>query len=146
MLKASSSTFQSPLQRACAALAHLDSVESSCEPIKGEARAVIAPDVGTHFLYEDRVHRVTGWIEEAPQQVPPWLSRAMDAASTSGPPTVRRWTTRERATHVAGSGIRGCVAKVGEVVVVGRVNWTEEAIAAERDFAKSLAVQGRSLG
>ena len=146
MFKASSTTPQSALQRACAALAHLDTVGAIRESTESDASAAMAPDVGTHFLYEDRVHRVTGWIEEAPQQLPPWLSRAMDAASASGPPTVRRWTTRERATHVAGSGILGCVAKVGDVIVVGRVNWTEEAIAAERDFAKSLAVQGRSLG
>ena len=87
-----------------------------------------APDIGTVFTYHDRRYMVQSWLKVAPPpQIPDdaddlmrELFEEMDAeAEAEGTKTVRMmWCSREEATHVAGRGVGGCIAPIGEITVV----------------------------
>lgn len=106
----------------------LDLLEIEREHIVLEAPKQLAPDVGECFEYDphgeiamgwDRTYRVKGWMRREGKR--------------------RIFCTREEATHVVGAGVCGVIARVDGLKMIGRVDWTEELLTAERERANSKA-------
>ena len=105
----------------------------------------LAPDVGTIFDYHGSRYRVDGWLKErnppAPSRDP--VSQMINdilyqSQQEIGPKKQKlRWCFRKDATHVAGSGVAGCVAPIEDIKVVGRVKWSE------KDFDEARAQANR---
>lgn len=38
------------------------------------------------------------------------------------------WCAKEEATHVTGTGVAGCIEKISDIEVTGRVSWSEDMI------------------
>lgn len=124
----------------------------------------IAPDVGAIFEYGRNgmntgpgSYRVTGWLRQRVQRADALdmaLSGALPdeyggraalvvagfAREISGDklPSMEN-CLRQCATHVAGYGVAGCIAPVGEIIVTGKVDWPGSVIAQARDRAVHLA-------
>lgn len=78
----------------------------------------------------DRKWRVSGWlkaVELEKLKTGDFLKDVLleQAAEELGNGYVLVWCERHEATHVTGSGVAGCLLPIGEVEVVGRVNWSE---------------------
>lgn len=90
----------------------------------------------------DRKWRVTGWIKAVPLEdvlTNNFITNLLleQAAEQSGHPDhVMIWCHKHEATHVTGSGVAGCMLRIEEVAVVGRVEWSEDQI---RDAVESHA-------
>ena len=51
------------------------------------------------------------------------------------------WCAKEEATHVTGAGVAGCIEKLSDIEVTGRVPWTEEMIQSEVEQHERLIGQ-----
>lgn len=69
-----------------------------------------------------------------------WLSAILfDGCQRCGPEEERmQWCLPEEATHVSLAGVCGTIARIGEVKVVGMVQWSERMLQEERDHARRL--------
>ncbi len=41
------------------------------------------------------------------------------------------WCAKREATHVTGAGVAGCIEKISDIEITGRVSWDEETIQRE---------------
>lgn len=41
---------------------------------------------------------------------------------------IMMWCAKEEATHVTGAGVAGCMEKLSDIEITGRVSWSEEMI------------------
>lgn len=57
-----------------------------------------------------------------------------------------RYCLREEATHVAGSGVCGCLAEIAYIRVTGRVDWSDETLRDAEAVAVALGHSGRIVG
>ncbi|OJW42431.1 MAG: hypothetical protein BGO50_01480 [Rhodanobacter sp. 67-28] len=115
--------------------------------IPGAARErSLAPSIGDLFEYRGGSYRCNAWLcpAEQPKPDPSW-SAAIDALlfeTAFQREGVRfRYCLREEATHVAGSGVCGCIAEIGRIQVTGRVDWSETVL---RDAEAAAVALGRS--
>jgi hypothetical protein len=93
------------------------------------------PDVAETF--EDGEHpfrhrfRVSSWLKRAKRQ----YGMAQDV----GPDRCKLvFCLRDSAEYIGGSGVCGIIRRVEDVVVIGRVSWSEEAIEEARRDAMRL--------
>jgi hypothetical protein len=100
-------------------------------------------------------YRVTGWMRRRPAPPPPRDEqeslvrqmlgelRAKDPAlgpRGAGPDNVPlEFCLPEQAEYVCGAGVGGCIVRVSEVTVDGRVPWPAGHLAAARESALKLA-------
>jgi hypothetical protein len=105
------------------------------------------------FEHEGETFRVNGWLKRmAPPELPAdQRSLFVDGLHELlyenqrrlGPDRVRLvFCLREEAEYVSASGIAGCIVRVRDVVVSGRVPWAEDVIDRQRRIA--LAVIGHT--
>jgi hypothetical protein len=134
---------------------------------QAEAEAAFAvlrgvPDVGDTFKHTDRwghvsSYRVESWLRRRPPRKPndgPDEQTRLDEQILSelraegkippprgaGPDDVPlEWFRREEAEYISGYGVCGIILRVADVVVTGRVPWTEEVIEEHRRLALLLA-------
>lgn len=111
----------------------------------------MAPDVGATFTYQGDRYHVDAWLRRAPAPAPrPTVENATAAAIVAhlldttqqecGPDRVRlEFCTRAEAEYVAGRGVGGCIARVGDIEVTGMVDWRPEHLADARQLAERLA-------
>ncbi|MEU4576081.1 hypothetical protein [Nonomuraea sp. NPDC023979] len=94
----------------------------------------LTPDIGDTFTRDGRSYRVTGWLKRS--------ERTGALARRLGPDSCPlQFCARDEAQYVSGYGICGVIVRVGDVVVTGRVPWTEDALASDRALAARLAGQ-----
>jgi hypothetical protein len=85
------------------------------------------PDVGETFTITDRWskqrYRVEGWLKRTPSPHRPSI------ATECGPDRVRlMFCLRDEAEYVHGYGVCGCIVRIDDVVVDGKVSWPESEI------------------
>lgn len=115
---------------------------------------MIAPDVGDTFTHNDRRYRVDGWLKRMARPEPPAWDRSphkdmlddllYESQQRLGPDRERLiGCVREEAEYVSGYGIAGCIVRVTDVRVTGRVDWSE----AEFEHARHMAAYmvGRAI-
>jgi hypothetical protein len=107
-------------------------VEGDVVPFKRAEKT--APDIGTRFTYDEQTYMVSGWATEAAKRdvswidndtTPPpedWMADLLYSTQQSLGPRKQKlvWCQRDRATHVTGKGIAGCVAPIDMIKVIGR--------------------------
>lgn len=125
------------------------------KPPKDPKVAHFVPDVGTIVEYgmdsfgkKPATYRVSAWLKEATPPPPSkydFLNHLLYSTQQKVGPDEKRleFCTREQAEYLSLSGIAGAIARVGDVKVVGRVNWSEEMLADER--AQALALVGHRI-
>jgi hypothetical protein len=98
------------------------------------------PDIGEVFEVQDpwwpwpHRYRVTSWMKRAKRQ--------QGVAQDVGPDNCKLvFCLREQAEYVSGSGVAGIIRRVEDVVIIGRVSWSEATIDEERRHAIRLAGQ-----
>ena len=94
--------------------------------------AIRIPDIGEIFVKDEHHYRVTGWMRRAEETPAYYTLLGWLIASTSqwvGPDRCRLINCRrEDAQYVSGYGICGCIARVRDVTIIGRVPWPEHVI------------------
>jgi hypothetical protein len=91
------------------------------------------PDIGDTFPHDGHKFRVSGWLKPAPRRP---LSRNV------GPDHCPlMFCARDEAVYVSGSGVCGVIVRVADVEVIGRVNWSPEALDQARNRAQRLIGQ-----
>jgi hypothetical protein len=96
----------------------------------------IVPDIGDTFTHNDRRYRVDGWLKRMARPEPPAWDRSprkdmlddllYEAKQRVGPDRERLiGCVRKEAEYVSGYGIAGCIVRVADVRVTGRVAWFE---------------------
>lgn len=109
----------------------------------------IVPDIGDLFTYDGRGYRVTGWLKRMARPEPPAWDRSphkdrlddilYESQQRLGPDRERlMFCVREEAEYVGGAGVAGCIARVADVVVTGRVDWSEKELDHVRHEAACL--------
>lgn len=109
-----------------------------------------APDIGDLFWHRDHHFRVNAWLCPAVPVEPPADERSrmrdllndilFDTQQLCGPDRVRlRFCTQAEAVYVSGVGPCGCIVRVSDVTIVGRVPWPEHQLIDARDTAERLA-------
>jgi hypothetical protein len=119
----------------------------------------MAPDIGDIIqkIGSDpskfETFRVTGWMKAMPDMVDPgpdasfmdsfcfelWQEAEASGDGRHGPDKKRLiWCIREEAEYVCGAGVCGVLWRIADCEVIGRVKWTEESIASERNHALCL--------
>lgn len=108
--------------------------------------ATLVPRVGDTFEHHGNRFRVTGWLCPAVRQEPPadersfWTDMIDDVLFETqqrvGPDRVRlRFCTPEEVVYVSGAGVCGCIVRIADVVVDGRVPWSDDALASHHESA-----------
>lgn len=111
----------------------------------------IAPSVGAIFEYRGSTYRCNAWLRAAapPPAAKGW-SEVIDAllfeAAFERDGVRFRYCLREEATHVAGSGVCGCLADISSIRVTGRVDWPDAALKEAEATAIRLGRSGRIIG
>jgi hypothetical protein len=103
---------------------------------------------------DEHSYRVTGWLRRRsprPEPATPEeifvrsiLDEALAKEGTDrrghGPDNLPlEFCLRDEAEYVGGYGVGGTIRRVADVTVTGRVSWTEEHIAEQREHAVALA-------
>ncbi|WP_316196644.1 hypothetical protein [Bradyrhizobium sp. SZCCHNS3053] len=96
------------------------------------------PDIGETFEVREypfkHRYRVTSWFKRAKRQ--------HGLAQDVGPDRCKLVSClRDDAEYVGANGVCGIIRRVEDVVITGRVAWTEEMIDEERRYAISLVGQ-----
>lgn len=112
-----------------------------------------APDIairfkrkpGTTKFSDDSSYRVSGWYklvepealkaEQAGKFKRSWLNDILIDSAHKRDGKLLMHCTREDATHVAGTGIGGCIVAIEDIICDGYVNWDKETIDKERERA-----------
>jgi len=77
------------------------------------------PDIGDTFTHHGSHYRVTNWLKPHPN--PRSTSRRV------GPDNVPLvFCVQEEAVYVSGYGVCGCIARIADITIDGRVDWSEE--------------------
>lgn len=106
-------------------------------------RTLEAPDVGAIFEWRGNTYRVNGWLKPmtAPATDKSNFGNLIDnilyqAQQETGPNKEKLvFCSRKDAVYVSGTGVCGVCAPIGDIKIVGRVNWSEDQINAERKVA-----------
>lgn len=108
-----------------------------------------APDIGDLFTHDGRLYRVDAWLKDmAMPEAPAWnrsphrdrLGEILYEAQQRVGPDRKRvvFCIREEAEYVSGSGVAGCIVRVSDVTVTGRVDWPEDLFEYARQEAAHL--------
>lgn len=113
--------------------------------------ALLAPDVGALFNYKGRNYRCKGWLRpaEPPAPGPDWadfIDEILYDAAYQREGVRFRWCHRHEATHVAGSGVAGCLAEIARIRVTGQAQLPPDVLESERARAQALARSRRLVG
>jgi hypothetical protein len=118
------------------------------------------PNIGDIVEYRERRYRVSSWLRERAKRKPmeETLNSITDETSISGLMDDIFYEAQqqvhgkklifcyqEEASYLGLTGVGGTVAPVGEVKVVGKVDWSPEALEEARQGALRLAENGEVL-
>lgn len=112
----------------------------------------MTPEICDRILYNDRKYRVDGYVREydpiaempEPQDEMDRITqdvvvKMINKEKEEGTYRTRYiWCEKEDATHVTGSGVAGCLAPISEVKIIGKVEWSEEAVQHQIDSHRRL--------
>lgn len=104
------------------------------------------PDIGETFIHQGRHYRVSAWLRAAPPPKPrpgqrAWINALLWSTQQDCGPRNEKlmFCLREHAQYVEGVGVGGEIVAVEDVVVTGRVDWSEELLQSERFGAILMA-------
>ncbi len=92
------------------------------------------PDIGDTFTHHDARYRVSNWLKPQPNPRP--------SSRRVGPDNVPLvFCVQDEAVYVSGSGVGGCIARIADITIDGRVDWSEETFERSRRSAAYLVGQ-----
>lgn len=124
---------------------------TSAPAAPGSHTPTLAPDVGAVFEYKGAKYRCKGWLRPAdpPKPGPAWndfLDEILYDAAYQREGVRFRWCHRHEATHVAGSGVAGCLAEIARIRVTGQAQLPADVLESERARATALALSRSLVG